>query len=172
MKDLEEAAYILDIEIYRDRFKRLDGLSQSMQINKMLKWFGMEESKKGFLPMSYGVYISMDMSHNTQIQREHMDKIPYASAIGSIMYEMLCVRPNVSYALSIMSRYQANLDEKYCMDIKNILKYLRWTKDIFLIYGGPELIVQGYKDFSFQSDRDNYKFQSGYVFTLNDDVVN
>ena len=57
------------------------------------------------------------------------------------------------------------------MAIKSILKYLRRTKDMFLIYGGPELIVQGYINSSFQSDRDDYKFQSGYVFTLNGGAI-
>ena len=78
-----------------------------------------------------------------------MDKIPYASMIGSIMYAMLYMRPDVSYALSITSRYQANPGEKHWIAVKNILKYLRTTKDVFLIYGGPELVVQDYTDSSF-----------------------
>ena len=51
--------------------------------------------------------------------------------------------------------------------VKNILKYLRMTKDVFLIYGDGDLIVNGYSDASFQSDRDDSKYNSGYVFTLN-----
>ena len=57
------------------------------------------------------------------------------------------------------------------MAIKNILKYLRRTKGMFLIYGGLELVIQSYLDPSFQSDRDDYKFQSEYVLTFNDGVV-
>ena len=52
------------------------------------------------------------------------------------------------------------------MVVKNILKYLRKTKDVFLIYGDGDLIVSGYTDVSFQSNRDDFKSQSGYVFTL------
>ena len=55
MKDLGEAAYILGIKIYRDRSKRLIGLSQDTYIDKVLKRFNMQDSKKGFLPMSHGV---------------------------------------------------------------------------------------------------------------------
>ena len=58
MKDLGEAAYILGIKIYRDRSKRLIGLSQDTYIDKVLKWFNMEEAKKGFLPMSHGIHLS------------------------------------------------------------------------------------------------------------------
>ena len=55
--------------------------------------------------------------------------------------------------------------------VKNILKYLRRTKDVFLIYGDEDLIISGYIDANFQSDRDDSKSQSGYVFTLNVGVV-
>ncbi|KAK8670085.1 hypothetical protein V6N13_104846 [Hibiscus sabdariffa] len=54
MKDLGEAAYILGVKIYRDRSRRLLGLSQSTYIDKVLKRFSMEESKRGFLPMRHG----------------------------------------------------------------------------------------------------------------------
>ena len=58
MKNLGEAAYILGIKIYRDRLKRLIGLSQDTYIDKVLKWFNMEEVKKGFLPVSHGIHLS------------------------------------------------------------------------------------------------------------------
>ena len=58
------------------------------------------------------------------------------------------------------------------MAIKNILKYLKRTKDVFLIYGDGDLIVSGYTDVSFQSDRGDSKSQLGYVFTLNGGAVN
>jgi len=58
MKDLGEVAYILGIKIYRDWSKRLIGLSQDTHIDKVLKWFNMEQSKRGFLPMSHGMRFS------------------------------------------------------------------------------------------------------------------
>ena len=66
-------------------------------------------------------------------ERERMDKIPYASAISFIMYAMLCTRPDVSYALSMTSRFQSNLGECHWIAVKNILKYLRTTKDIYFL---------------------------------------
>ena len=65
----------------------------------------MEESKRGFLSMSHGVHLSKVMCPKTQSERERMEKIPYASAIGSIMYAMMCTRPDISYALNVASRY-------------------------------------------------------------------
>ena len=172
MKDLGEASYVLGIKIYRDRSRKLLGLSQSTYIDKVLKRFSMQESKRGFLPMTHGINLSKAQCPKTQDERERMNKIPYASAIGSIMYAMLCTRPDVSYALSMTSRYQSNPGECHWTAVKNILKYLRRTKDAFLIYGGgEELVVKGYTDASFQSDKNDFRSQSGYVFCLNGGAV-
>ncbi|KAK9003876.1 hypothetical protein V6N11_018772 [Hibiscus sabdariffa] len=138
MKDLGEAAYILGVKIYRDRSRRLLGLSQSTYIDKVLKRFSMEKSKRGFLPMRHGISLSKEMCPSTPQERERMSQIPYASAIGSIMYAMICTRPDLSYALSMTSRYQANPGEDHWTAVKNILKHLRRTKDVFLVYGGEE----------------------------------
>ncbi|XP_031270036.1 secreted RxLR effector protein 161-like [Pistacia vera] len=101
-----------------------------------------------------------------------MKRIPYASAIGSIMYAMLCTRIDVSCALSTCSRYQSDPGERHWMAVKNILKYLKRTKDMFLVYGGEdELTVRGYSDASFQTDKDDYRSQSGFVFCLNGGAV-
>ena len=101
-----------------------------------------------------------------------MSKVPYNSAIGSIMYAMISIRPDVSYALSTMSRYQSDPGESHWTAVKNILKYFRRTKDVFLVYGGEEeLTVTGYTDASFQTDKDDSKSQSGFLFTLNSGAV-
>ncbi|KAK8618172.1 hypothetical protein V6N13_116040 [Hibiscus sabdariffa] len=108
------------------------------------------------------------MCPSTPQERERMSQIPYASAIGSIMYAMICTRPDLSYALSMTSRYQANPGEGHWTAVKNILKYLRRTKDVFLVYGGEEeLRIKGYTDASFQTDKDDSRSQSGFVFYLN-----
>ena len=73
-----------------------------------------------------------------------MKVIPYASAIGSIMYAMLCARPDVCLAISLAGRYQSNPGVDHWTAVKNILKYLKRTKDMFLVYGGDkELVVNG-----------------------------
>ena len=95
----------------------------------------MDLSKKGFNPMVHGKHLSKSMCPRTQEERERMSRIPYASAIGSIMYVMLCTRPDVSFAVSVTSKFQSTYGEEHWMAVKNILKYLRWTKDLFLVYG-------------------------------------
>jgi hypothetical protein len=172
MKDLGEATYILGIKIYRDRSRKLIGLSQSTYIDKVLKRFSMQESKKGFLPMTHGTSLSKEQCPTTDQERQRMNKIPYASAIGSIMYAMLCTRPNFSYALSMTSSYQGDPGERHWTAVKNILRYMRNTNDTFLIFGGEEdLIVTGYTDESFQTDKNYFRLQSGYAFCLKGGTV-
>ncbi|KAL0405846.1 UNVERIFIED_CONTAM: Retrovirus-related Pol polyprotein from transposon TNT 1-94 [Sesamum latifolium] len=171
MKDMGEASYILGIKIYRDRSRRLLGLTQSSYIEKVLKRFKMEHSKQELLLMRHGIKLSKKQSPKTDEELKRMSNIPYASAVGSIQYAVQCTRPDVAYALSVTSRYQACVGEAHWGAVKSILKYLKRTKDMFLIYGGGELILEGYSDTNFQSNDDDAKSQSGFVFKLNGGVV-
>jgi hypothetical protein len=121
MKDLGEASYILGIKIYGDRSKCLIGLSQSTYIDKVLNWVNMNESKKGFIPMPHGVTLSNTQCASMPDEKETMGRVPYALNIGSIMYAMICTRPDVSYAISVMSRYQSNPGDAHWVAVKNIL---------------------------------------------------
>ncbi|GJV27343.1 retrotransposon protein, putative, ty1-copia subclass [Tanacetum coccineum] len=85
MKDLGEAAYILGIKIYRDRSKRLIGLCQSAYIEKIMKRFYMENSKRGTIPMQEKLKFSKSQGASTPAEIQRMQNIPYASAVGSIM---------------------------------------------------------------------------------------
>src|SRR5512146_3455235 len=88
MKDLGEVAYILGIKIYRDRSRRLIGLSQTTYLDKVFKKFKMDQAKKGFLPVLQGVKLSKTQCTTTAEDREKMKDVPYTSSIGSIMYAM------------------------------------------------------------------------------------
>ena len=105
MKDLEEASYILEIQIYRDRSKRMPNLSQSRYIDIIVKRFGMKIFKRGFILMRHGISLSMSMLPKTLEERADMDRILYVSVIGSIMYNILYIRPNITYGLSVTSKY-------------------------------------------------------------------
>ncbi|KAL0445415.1 UNVERIFIED_CONTAM: Retrovirus-related Pol polyprotein from transposon TNT 1-94 [Sesamum latifolium] len=107
--------------------------------------------------MRHGVKLSKKQSPKIDEELKRMSSIPYASAVGSIQYAVQCTRPDIAYALSVTSRYQACAREAHWRAVKSILKYLKRTKDMFLIHGGGELILEGYSDASFQSDDDDAK---------------
>ena len=95
-----------------------------------------------------------------------MRQVPYASAMGSLMYAMLCTRPDICYSVGMVSRYQSNPGPKHWQAVKHILKYLRRTRDYMLVYCSEDLIPISYTDSDFQSDLDFRKSTSGCVFTL------
>ncbi|XP_070036302.1 secreted RxLR effector protein 161-like [Nicotiana tomentosiformis] len=171
MKDLGEAAYILGIKIYRDRSRKLFGLSQSLYIDTILKRYNIDNSKSGYLSIGTGITLSREDCPKRPKEGECMSRILYAGAMGAIIYTMTCTRPDVAYALGGTSRYQANPGEEHWKLVKTILKYLRRTRDQLLIYGDSELKLEDYTDASFSLDRDDIKSISGYVFTLNGGAV-
>ncbi|KAL4038590.1 hypothetical protein IC575_002212 [Cucumis melo] len=131
----------------------------------------MQNSKKGLLPFRHEVHLSKEQCPKTPQEVEDMRHIPYVSAVGSLMYVMLCTRPDICYAVGIVSRYQSNPGLDHWTAVKIILKYLRRTRDYMLVYGAKDLILTGYTDSDFQTDKDSRKSTSASVFTLNGGAV-
>ena len=127
----------------------------------------MQDSKKGSLPFTHGIHLSSEQSPKTPQEVEDMRRFPYASAVGSLMYAMLCTRPDICYAVGMVSRFQSNPGPDHWTAVKNILKYLRRTRNYMLVFSGTDLKMLGYTDSDFQVDRDSRKSTSGSVFTLN-----
>ncbi|GJT02384.1 retrotransposon protein, putative, ty1-copia subclass [Tanacetum coccineum] len=118
--------------------------------------------------------LSKSQGPSTLAEVKRMNGIPYASVVGSIMYAVRCTRPDVAFSQNLTSRYQQNPGESHWTAVKNILKYLRNTKDMFLVYGGDsttKLSVTCYTDASWETDRDDLRSQTGYVFIMNRGVV-
>ncbi|GJY69844.1 putative RNA-directed DNA polymerase [Tanacetum coccineum] len=137
MKDLGEATFILGIKIYRDRSKRLIGLGQNAYMDKILKRYKMDNSKRGHIPMQER------LEQNTR-----------------------CIRLDVAFPQNITSHFQQNLGESHWNAVKNILKYLRNTKDMFLVYSvnlEAELQVDCYCNTGFEIDIDDMKYLTGYI---------
>ena len=100
-----------------------------------------------------------------------MRRIPYALAVGSLIYAMFCTRPDICFAVGMVSRYQSNPRLDHWVAVKHILKYLRKTRNYILVYFGGDLIPIEYIDSDFQSDRDSQKSTSGAVFTLESEAI-
>ena len=100
-----------------------------------------------------------------------MKEIPYASTVGSLMYAMLCTRPDIWFAVRVMSRCQSNPGMKHWTTINHVLKYLQRTRDYMLVYHQDELLPLGYMALDFHFDRDYCKSTFGFVFTLGGETV-
>ncbi|KAA0051499.1 gag/pol protein [Cucumis melo var. makuwa] len=170
-EDLGEAEFVLGIQIFRDRKNKTLTLSQASYVDKIVVQYSMQNTKRGLLPFKHGVTLFKKQCPKTPQEVGEMRHIPYALAVGSLMYAMLCTRPDICYAVGIVSRYQSNPGLAHWISVKIILKYLRRTRDYMLVYGSKDLILTRYTDSDFQTGRDSRKSTSGSVFTLNEGAV-
>nr|GEW66143.1 retrotransposon protein, putative, Ty1-copia subclass [Tanacetum cinerariifolium] len=131
-----ETTFILGTKIYRDMSKRLIGLGQNAYMDKILKRYKMDNSKCGHIPMQEKLNSNKTQGASTPKEVKRMQNVPYASVVGSIMYAVRCSRPDVAFAQNITSRFQQNPGESHWTAMKIILKYLKNTKDMFLVYSG------------------------------------
>ena len=91
MKDLGAAKQILGIRIIRDKANGTLKLSQAEYWKKILSRFNMNEAKPVSTPLGSHFKLSKEQSPKTKEERDQMSKVPYNSAIGSLMYAMVCI---------------------------------------------------------------------------------
>ena len=98
-----------------------------------------------------------------------MSKVPYDSVVGSLMYLMVCTRPDIAHAVGLVSRYMANPGSMHWEAVKWILRYLQGTSDVGLLFDahcdGARSVI-GYVDSDYGGDLDQRKSTSGYTFTF------
>ena len=136
------------------------GLFQATYIDQILVRFNMQNFKKRFVLFKVGISLSGDQCPKTHAEIKRMRGISYASVVGSLMYAMLCTRPDIYFAVGMISIYQSDPGKEHWIAIKNILKYLRRTRDYMLVYHDESLESIGYTDSDFQSDIDSKKSTS------------
>lgn len=174
MKDLGAAKKILGMEIVRDRKAGKLTLSQRSYLEKVLQRFNMEDAKPVCTPFAAHFKLSRKMSPKTEEEKKYMSKVPYSSAVGSIMYAMVCTRPDIAHAVSVVSRYMADPGKEHWQAVQWILKYLKGTVDVGLTFDKTQMSdsVVGFVDSDYAGDLDRRRSQTGYVFTLCGGAIN
>jgi hypothetical protein len=171
MKDLGAAKKILGMRIKRDRKNRKLTLSQGEYTEKVLERFRMQNAKPVSTPLASHFKLTKEMCPNTQEEIEYMSSIPYSSAVGSLMYAMVCTRPDIAHAVGVVSRYMNNPGKEHWEAVKWILRYLRGTTTHALCFGGSDTFLQGYVDSDMAGDKDSRRSTTGYVFTIGGTTV-
>ncbi|GKC37955.1 transposable element [Tanacetum coccineum] len=144
MKDLGEAKMILGMEIIRNR-----------KLRKLCKTISEKGSK------------AAAMSPKNDAERAYMENVPYANAVGSLMYAMICTRPDISHAVRMVSRYMHKPGKGHWQAVKWILRYIHNTVDVGLVFEhGSSQWVEGHCDSDYVGDLDKRRSMKGYVFTL------
>ncbi|XP_043699978.1 secreted RxLR effector protein 161-like [Telopea speciosissima] len=167
MKDLGEASYVLGIEIHRNRSCGILDLSLKDYIERVLKRFNMLACSPNKAPVVKGDKLVTSQCPQTELEHNQMKNVPYASAVGSLMYAQVCTWPNIAYIISVLGRYLSNLGEVHWVAVKKVMRYLQGTKDFMLTYRRSDsLDVVGYTDADFARCPDDLKYTSGYVFLM------
>ena len=112
MEDLRPANKILGMQIHRDRSKRKIWLSQNNYLKKILRRFNKQDCKlismQISMPLPINFKLSSSMSPSNEAERIEISRVPYVSAVGSLMLAMICTRPNIAQAVGAASQYMAN----------------------------------------------------------------
>ncbi|KAH9703677.1 hypothetical protein KPL70_011177 [Citrus sinensis] len=175
MKNLGIAKKILGVEIERDRAAGLMFLSQKKYLTRVLHSFQMLNSKPVVTPLAAHFRLSNLQCPKTSEEKLEMEDVPYANAVGCLMYAMVLTRPDISHAVSVVSRYMATLGNEHWKAVKWIMRYLSGTLSCGLVYGknkGSCEGLLGFVDSDYAGDLDRRRSLTGYMFLFNGCLVN
>ena len=157
------------MDIIRNMSKKILFLTQQSYINRVLVRFGMNDAKQVQTPLANHFKLSAAQCPQIEAKQKKMACMTYSSAVGSLMYAMVLTRPDISYVVSLVSRFMTNPSYEHWRAVQWIMRYLKRTLEVSLVYGGEgknRHIIIGYVDVDFAGDLDKRRSQIGYLFTL------
>lgn len=173
MKDIGEAEWILGLQICRDRPNRTLTLCQSQYIESVVRRFNMADANPQWTPCEVGMDLRKPLDPPTADEQLAMKDVPYASAVGAVMYAMLGTRPDIAYPVSVLSQFMADPRPDHWQALKRLLRYLKATPHYKLTYGGhPSSHLVGYTDSNWAGDKGDRRSTCGYVFFLYGGAIN
>ena len=108
MKDLGPKNKILGMQIHQDRNNKKIWLSQKNYLKKILRRFNMQDCESISTPLPINFKFSSSMCPSNETERKEVFRVPYASAVGSLMFAIIYTRPDIAQAVGAISRYMAN----------------------------------------------------------------
>ncbi|KAL0320217.1 UNVERIFIED_CONTAM: Retrovirus-related Pol polyprotein from transposon RE1 [Sesamum radiatum] len=156
MSDMGLMSYYLGLEVKQ----RNDGIfiSQEAYTRETLKKFKMMECNPVNTPIECGVKLSKDNG------ARKVDSTTFRSLVGSLRY-LTCTRPDIVFAVGLVSRFMENPSEEHMNAAKRILRYLKGTFDYGIFYtSSNDVCLKGYCDSDYAGDVDDRKSTTGFVF--------
>jgi hypothetical protein len=114
----------------------------------------MNDVKLVSVPLASHFKLSSSLCSSTKEEKEYMSQIPYVNEVGSLMYEMVSTRPDISHAVGVVSRYMENPGKEHWVAVKWVLRYLRGASDYCITDNNGRELVYGYVDSDFAGDLD------------------
>ena len=100
-----------------------------------------------------------------------MFKTCYQSAVGTLMYAMLGMRPDIAFAVSLVSRFASNPDENHMKAVNQIFSYLRGTLNLHLVFQGEITQLRGWSDADWGADKATCQSTTGFVFNIRSGAI-
>lgn len=133
----------------------------------MLTTIGIQDCRSRDTAISKGDKFSLNQCPKTNLKIQEMQKIPYASIVGSLMYAKVCTLPNIAYIVGVLGRYLSNPGMDHWKASKKFMRYLKRTRDYMLTYKrSNHLEIIGYSNSDFARCEDSSRSTSGYVYLL------
>ncbi|KAG8976249.1 hypothetical protein FRC05_004499 [Tulasnella sp. 425] len=174
LRDLGPTTFLLGMQITRDRSTRTLHLSQRQYVVDLLERFGMSDCAPVTTPMEPGLKLTKDTCPTTQAEINEMRNIPYLNTVGALNYLAIATRPNISYTVGKLARFNSNPGMQHWKAVKHLLQYLQGTKDMKLTYApDPKVasIFKTYTDSDFAGDKENGKSTNGYIVKVGTGAV-
>ena len=166
MTELGALKTFIGVEVARNRMQQTLHISQPTYINHILRNHGMQTCTTVSTPIEPGTRLEKSPDGYTATPEE---KHHYQSAVGSLMFAMLGSRPDIAYAVGLVSKFCTNPDSHHWAAVKRIFRYLAGTREIGLTYGSRPS-CEGYCDSDWGSS-DDRRSTSGYIFLLNGGAI-
>ena len=170
LTDLGPIHWLLGIKVTRNRSARTISLSQTSYIDSIISRFGLSDAKSYSTPMVPGIIYSRNDCPSDPTEIDRMKKTPYREAIGSLMYASVATRPDITYAVSALSRFLDNPGSIHWEAAKRVLRYLSGTRDFTLTYGEERHDLTGYTDADGASHEHRHAI-SGYAFLIDGGAI-
>lgn len=164
---ISEANYFVGLEIIRDRQDKSIFVHQSSYIKQIIKRFGFEDANPIKIPADPNTNLTSEMSN---VLDENV--VPYRQAVGSLIFAGIVSRPDIMYAVGVVSRFLTKHSLAHWNAVKRIFKYLKTTPHFGTKYkkGDTPLLV-GFSDSDFASDIITRRSTTGYVIKIGNGVV-
>lgn len=176
VKDMGDASWVLGMELTRDRSARTLLLTHKLYEKNMLLRFGMHESSLNRTPAEVEK-LSVKDCPSTSEEERLVDRSEYMALVGTLTYLCTTTRPDISFAVSQLSRFMQNPGEKHVTAAKRILRYIRGTPGYGLKFkgsselGGKRINVTALCDADWGGDTDERKSRTGFVVLINGCIV-
>ena len=153
-KDLGDTNLVLGICINRNRDTGMISISQHAYLERVLECFSMIDCNPRTTPLPPGTTLTKEQAPQTTEQQVFMADKPYRELLGSIMYAQIATRPDLSYAISTLSKFASNPGKTHWNALTHILHYIRGTLAYKITCGGKckDLAPIGYVDANYAGD--------------------